>query len=96
MSSYNKINGLYTSEDPDLLTTILRDEWGFDGYVMTDWGGGSDIVAQLKAGNDMIQPGSPDQIQEVIDAVEKGTLEESILNEKCQKNTFYNGENASI
>jgi beta-glucosidase len=85
MSSYNKVNGKYTSEDFDLLTTILRDEWGFDGYVMTDWGGGSDIVEQLKAENDMIQPGSPEQIQEVIAAVEAGKLEESVLDENVKR-----------
>ncbi|WP_291856629.1 glycoside hydrolase family 3 protein [Marinilabilia sp.] len=80
MSSYNKVNGTYASESHDLLTKILRDDWGFEGYVMTDWGGGSDVVAQMKAGNDMIQPGSPDQIHSLIKAVEEGQLEESVLN----------------
>lgn len=79
MSSYNKINGKYTSEDFDLLVTILRKEWGFNGYVMTDWGGGSDLIAQLQSGNDMIQPGSPEQIEEVVDAVQSGRLKESVL-----------------
>ena len=79
MSSYNKINGTYTSESHDLLTKILRDDWGFQGYVMTDWGGGSDVVAQMKAGNDMIQPGQPQQIADLIAAANSGDLDESVL-----------------
>ncbi len=79
MSSYNKINGTYTSESHDLLTKILRDDWGFEGYVMTDWGGGSDVVAQMIAGNDMIQPGQPKQVEELIAAVKGGKLDEKIL-----------------
>jgi len=79
MSSYNKINGIYTSESNDLLNKILRNDWGFGGYVMTDWGGGSDIVAQMNAGNDMIQPGRPEQIKSLIAAVKEGKLDEKIL-----------------
>jgi len=79
MSSYNKINGTYTSESNDLLTRILRDDWKFKGYVMTDWGGGSDVVAQMKVGNDMIQPGQPKQSRELVAAVKEGRLDEKIL-----------------
>jgi len=85
MSSYNKINGTYASESYDLLTKVLRDDWGFDGYVMTDWTGGSDRVAQMKAGNDMIQPGSYEYITTLIDAVEKGTLDESVLDTNVKR-----------
>jgi len=79
MSSYNKINGTYTSESNDLLTKILRDDWKFQGYVMTDWGGGSDVIAQMVAGNDMIQPGSPKQIEDIVAAVKAGKLDVKIL-----------------
>ena len=57
MSSYNHINGTYASENTDLLSTLLRDEWNFEGMVVTDWFGGKDAVAQMIAGNDMLQPG---------------------------------------
>ncbi len=79
MSSYNKVNGTYTSESHDLLTKILRNDWGFEGYVMTDWGGGSDVTAQMLAGNDMIQPGGDKQIKDVIAAVKDGKLDEKVL-----------------
>jgi beta-glucosidase len=85
MSSYNKVNDEYTSESHDLLTKILRSDWGFEGYVMTDWGGGSDIIAQMIAGNDMIQPGTPQQIEGIIEGVKSGKLNESILNKNVER-----------
>ena len=79
MSSYNKINGTYTSQSRDLITTVLRDEWGFKGLVMTDWFGGDNGAAQMAAGNDMLQPGTPLQYEQIMNAIKDGSLSEAEL-----------------
>ena len=85
MSSYNKINGKYTSERADLLTGVLRKDWGFKGFVMTDWYSGSDIISQVMAGNDLIMPGSPEQCRKIVDAIKGGKLEVKIVDRNVEK-----------
>ena len=85
MTSYNKINGTYTSEEKDLVETVLREDWGYKGVVMTDWYGGKDAVAQMKAGNDMLQPGRPSQYHEIIDGVNNGSLPQADLDRNVKR-----------
>lgn len=85
MSSYNKINGTYASENPWLLTDVLRGEWGYDGFVMTDWFGADDPVEQMKAGNDLLMPGTPNQIEELLEAVESGRLSMAVLDRNVRR-----------
>ena len=78
MSSYNILNGEYTQQSYDLLTTILRDEWGWDGIVMTDWGNKQGTVKSVKAGNDVMEPGNQVEMERILEGVKNGeiTMEE--------------------
>ena len=79
MSSYNKVNGEYTNSRRDLLTDILRNDWGYNGIVVTDWGGYFDAVKCITAGNDLVEPGSPKFINEIVEAVESGKLDQKYV-----------------
>lgn len=79
MTSYNKVNGTMTSERADLVTEILRHEWGFNGMVMTDWYGGQFAAAQMEAGNDLLMPGKIVQREEIKKAVVNGHLSLEII-----------------
>ena len=80
MCSYNKINGTHASDNKLLLTDILRDEWGFDGLVMTDWGALNDRIEAFKAGCELNMPGGSNYMnQAAIDAVRNGELDESLV-----------------
>ena len=83
MCSYNRINGTYASENKWLLTDVLRDEWGFEGYVMSDWGATADRVIGVKAGMDLEMPASGGvNDRKIVEAVKAGTLDEADL-DKC-------------
>jgi beta-glucosidase len=85
MSSYNLINGVYASESRDLLTALLRKEWGFGGLVMTDWGGGKNPVAQMQAGNDLLMPGTDRQVKRIIEAVQHDSLDTRVLDDNIAR-----------
>ena len=85
MTSYNYINGTYSSESKDLVETILRDEWGYEGTVMTDWFGGKDGAVQMWAGNDMLQPGKQEQFDSIVAGVKSGKLAEADLDRSVQR-----------
>ncbi len=84
MSSYNKVNGSYTSESPKLLRQVLRDQWGFKGLVMTDWGGGRDAIGQMAAGNDLLMPGRDQQRETLLAALKSEELDESIVDHNLE------------
>ena len=84
MSSYNKINGEYTQQSHGLLTTVLRDEWGFDGIVMTDWGTKEGTVKAVNAGNDLMEPGMQVEIDRIIAAVKAGEISQEQLDKNVR------------
>jgi len=85
MTSYNKLNGPYTVQNRELLTTIVRDEWGWKGMYVSDWNAGDDAVAAMKAGNDMLQPGQDKQYQAILAAAKSGELSMEILNANVRR-----------
>lgn len=86
MSSYNLVNGVYANEDPFLLGSVLRGEWGFDGAVITDWGGGNDAVRGAATGSSIEMP-SPgyDSVRQLVAAVKSGSLPEDVLDERVHE-----------
>ncbi len=98
MTSYNKLNGRYTSETPELINTILRDEWGFKGMVMSDWHAGTNPVDQMLAGNDLLEPGKKADYDTVLNGMKSGKLPVSVVEnniehilEMVQKTPRFNG-----
>ena len=86
MCSYNRINGVYSAENRWLLTDVLRDEWGFDGYVMTDWGAVVDRVRGVEAGVDLEMPASNGvNDKKIVDAVRSGQMDENLVDQACER-----------
>ncbi len=86
MCSYNKVNGTYASENHRFLTEVLRDEWGFDGFVVSDWGAVNNRVEGVKAGLDLEMPSSMGiNDKKVVEAVKAGTLDEKVLDETVRR-----------
>lgn len=86
MCSYNKINGAYSCQNKWLLSDVLRDEWGFDGYVMTDWGAMDDKIASVRAGLELQMPGGdPRAPQLVVEAVKSGELDEALVDRAVER-----------
>jgi len=89
MSSYNKFNNEYTQQSHDLLTTVLRDEWGFDGIVMTDWGNKAGTVKAVKAGNDLMEPGMDNEIERIVAGVKSGEITQDELDRNVRNMLTY-------
>jgi len=86
MCSYNKVNGTFASQNSYLLTDILKKEWGFEGFIMSDWGAVRDRIAALKAGLDWEMPGPQERrVKAVVEAVRNGVLDEAVLDESVRR-----------
>jgi len=85
MTSYNKLNGRYTSENPILINGILRNEWGFKGMVMSDWHAGSNPIDQMLAGNDLIQPGRRKDYDTILAYLKSGILPVSVVDNNIDR-----------
>ncbi len=86
MGSYNRVNGVFATENKKYLTDVLRDEWGFDGYVVSDWGAVNERVPGLKAGLDLEMPSSNGvNDRKIVEAVQNGELDEEILDRTCER-----------
>ncbi|MBQ5521853.1 MAG: glycoside hydrolase family 3 C-terminal domain-containing protein [Oscillospiraceae bacterium] len=86
MCSYNRLNGVFASENPWLLTDVLRKEWGFEGYVVSDWGAVSDRVAGLAAGLDLEMPSSGGiNDKKIVEAVRSGKLDEAVVDQAVER-----------
>ncbi|MDR2741412.1 MAG: glycoside hydrolase family 3 C-terminal domain-containing protein [Treponema sp.] len=86
MTSYNKVNGTYANEHPQLLREILAEEWGFDGLIVTDWGGSNDRVTGLEMGNQLEMPATAGcSDREIIKAVEEGRIPESLIDKRLDE-----------
>lgn len=86
MTSYNQINGTYANENEHLLKDILRSEWDFDGFVVTDWGGDNDHTEGVRAGSNLVMPGpGPDTAIGLVQAVKEGRMKESVLDERIRE-----------
>lgn len=84
MGSYNKIGGQYTQANPELLRTILRNEWNYNGLIVTDWYKKRDTADQLNGGTDLMMPGEQSQVDEIIAGVKNGRISETTLNESVK------------
>ena len=92
MSAYNRVNGLYAQGNKDLLTAILRDDWGYKGIVMTDWIGkrnGLPTEMEVEAGNDLMTPGYPAQAKDIVDAVKAGRLDMKYVDQNVRRMLEY-------